>query len=141
MARAVKRSIGVEKSEDSFGEKRMKRFGIIKPLAFSFFIIWILIGLFVLAFIVQGTRRGMFDYVLFGKVPQSQAGPNVEAPKETSLPKIGTINIACAEKALKPESIQKLVGEFDYDINKLEANEKTEFEKCILAPPQASPTS
>lgn len=141
MARAVKRDYEYEKSATGIRGGRLRRIGLIKLLAFGFFVIWILIGLFVMAFIVQGTRRGMFDYVLFGKVPKAQEAPQVQAPTETALPKIGTINIACAEKALKPESIQKLVGEFDYDITKLEASEKTEFEKCIVAPPQASPTS
>lgn len=114
---------------------------VIKLIAISYLVIWVLIGLFVLTFIVQGTRKGMFDYVLFGKAPQTPAGAQATAPTETDLPKIGTINIACAEKALKPESIQKLVGEFDYDINKLSSDEKTEFEKCIVKPPAASPTS
>ena len=119
----------------------LKRLGVMRTLKFIFLVLWILIGIFVLAFIVQGTRRGMFDYVLFGKVPQSGQTPNVEAPTETELPKIGKINIACAESALKPESIQKLVGEYDYDISKPEPTEKTAFEKCIVAPPQPSPTS
>lgn len=140
MARGVKRTEESEKSEEVIGGGRFKRFGLIKLLAFVFFVVWILIGLFVLAFIVQGTKRGMFDYVLFGKVPQAQQAPNVETPTETTLPKIGKINIACAEKALKQESIQKLVGEYDYDITKLEAAEKTEFEKCIVEKPQSSPT-
>ena len=140
MARAVKRDIEIEKSDDSVGKGRLRRLGFIKLLAFVFFVIWILIGLFVAAFIVQGTRRGMFDYVLFGKVPQAQETPQVQAPTETTLPKIGKINIACAEKALKPESIQKLVGEYDYDLSKLTASEKTEFEKCIVEKPKSSPT-
>lgn len=141
MAKAVKKDSSTENSGEKYHAGRLKKLASIKLLAFVFFIIWILIGIFVLAFIVQGTRRGMFDYVLFGKVPQAQEAPQAQAPTETTLPKIGTINIACAEKALKPESIQKLVGEFDYDITKLEASEKTEFEKCIVAPPQPSPTS
>lgn len=141
MAKPIKRDEETEKSDRVLRGGKLRKVGLIKLLAFVFFVIWILIGLFILTFIVQGTKRGMFDYVLFGKVPQAQQAPNVEAPKETSLPKIGTINIACAEKALKPESIQKLVGEYDYDITKLEASEKTEFEKCIVAPPQPSPKS
>lgn len=141
MPRAVKRDESVNLSEVSLPKGRLRRFGLVKFLAVVFLVIWIFIGLFVSAFIIQGTKRGMFDYVLFGKTPQAQGSPQVQAPTETSLPKIGTINIACAEKALKPESIQKLVGEYDYDINKLEAAEKAEFEKCILAPPQPSPAS
>lgn len=144
MARSVKKLAKGENDEFNTGEGKLgplKKLGVMKPLKFIFLVIWILIGLFVLTFIVQGTKRGMFDYVLFGKVPQTQAAPQVEAPTETSLPKIGKINIACAEKALKPESIQKLVGEYDYDITKLSASEKTEFEKCILEKPQPSPTS
>lgn len=141
MASAARRDIEVPKPEGVFGKGKLRRIGQIKILAFIFLVIWILIGLFVLTFIVQGTKRGMFDYVLFGKVPQAQQAPNVEAPKETSLPKIGTINIACAEKALKPESIQKLVGEFDYDITKLSADEKTAFEKCIVEKPKESPSA
>lgn len=142
MARSVKKQANNDKGEISVDRGRLltlRRLGVIKPLKFMFLVIWILIGIFVLAFIVQGTKRGMFDYVLFGKVPQNSQAPSAEAPTETELPKIGKINIACAESALKPESIQKLVGEYAYDISKLEATEKTAFEKCIVAPPQPSP--
>lgn len=141
MARAVKPSPGGKSAWIIQKIRRLRSLAILKTLKFVFLVIWILVGLFVLAFIVQGTRRGMFDYVLFGKVPQTQQASNMEAPIETTLPKIGKINIACAEKALKPESIQKLVGEFDYDITKLTPGEKTEFEKCVTEPPQPSPTS
>lgn len=119
-----------------------RRAGIFKFLMTAYLIIWIAIGLFVVVFIVQSMRLGVFDYIIFGKGAkagvQQAAG---EVPTETTLPKIGKINISCAETALKPESIQKLVSEYDYDINKLTAEEKTAFEKCIVEAPQGSPTS
>lgn len=115
--------------------------GILKILALIYLVIWIFVGGFFTLYIVQGFRLGMFSYLLSSKPPQAQQAPNVEVPTETTLPKIGKINIACAEKALKPESIQKLLGEYDYDINKLSAEEKTEFEKCVIEKPTPSPTS
>lgn len=119
-----------------------RRAGIFKFLVTAYLIIWIAIGLFVAVFIIQSMRLGVFDYVIFGKGAkagsQQAAG---EVPTETTLPKIGKINISCAETALKPESIQKLVSEYDYDINKLTAEEKSAFEKCIVEAPQASPNS
>ncbi len=141
MARAARKKTDILNEEVTVSKGRFKKLEVIKSLVFVFLIIWIFIGLFVSTLLALGFKRGMFDYVLFGKVPQAQQAPNVEAPTETTLPKIGKINIPCAEAALTPESIQKLVGEYDYDITKLAPEEKTEFEKCIVEPPQATPSS
>lgn len=142
-------AISTRRKEEDLGMKGTqimgaseRRAGIIKFLLTAFLVIWIAIGLFVVVFIVQSMRLGVFDYVIFGKGAQAGTPQTAgEVPTETTLPKIGKINISCAETALKPESIQKLVSEYDYDINKLSSEEKKAFEKCIVETPQASPKS
>lgn len=141
MSPATKKPTEEEESKNMWGHGKSKMGKAVKLVALVYLVVWVLIGIFVLAFIVKGTQKGMFNYVLFDKTPPAQAAPQGEVPTETDLPKIGTINIACAEAALTPESIQKLVGEYDYDITKLNADEKSSFEKCIVKPPVATPAS
>ncbi|MCR4325038.1 MAG: hypothetical protein NUV69_05115 [Candidatus Curtissbacteria bacterium] len=100
---------------------------MLVSLAAIFFIIWIVIGVFVLFIIFQGLRSGAFS----GLGSQSPAsGQEVQAPTETELPGIGKVNIECVQGALSPESIQKLLE--NNDVKVLTAEEKQKFDACIV---------
>lgn len=116
-----------------------KNFKILNFLATVFFIIWILIGLFVLLILADGFKRGAYSG-LFGKQTQEQPTQTSQPPQEVDLPGIGKINVACAESTLSDESIQKIVTE--ESTKSLTDDEKTNFEKCIVEPaPSPTPTS
>ena len=125
------------KKQDS-KETKSKYHKVLMALAAVFFSIWILIGIFVLLLLADGFKRGAYQGLLGGQSQQEQPQAQVpEAPQEVDLPGIGKINVACAQEALTDESIQKIVTEGSTE--SLTAEEKTNFEKCIVAPP-ASPT-
>lgn len=139
-ARKPKTDSVLEEGDFQKEKPRFKKVGVIKALAVIYFVLWIVIGIAALGLMYQFSKGKLDNYVIFSKIPaQSQSQASAEAPTETTLPKIGKINIACAESALKPESIQKLIK--DYDINVLTAEEKTAFEKCIVEKPQGSPAA
>lgn len=97
-------------------------------LAAVFLGTWILIGLFILVFIVQGQRRGAFSGLTgAGSAAQTQTQ---QVPTETEIPGIGKVNIACVQSALSPESIQKLLSAGN--ISALASEEKTRFEACLV---------
>ena len=118
---------------------QVRHFKILHVLAAVFFIIWILIGIFVLLLLADGFKRGAYQG-LFGKQNQQQQTQAPQTPTDVDLPGIGKVNVECAQSTLKDESIQKIVTE--ESTKSLTDQEKAEFEKCIAEPaPSPTPTS
>ncbi len=111
---------------------------VIKFLAFLFFFIWILVGLFFLVFIYGNFRQGAFRNLFSKAQPQASQG-QMQAPTETTLPGIGKVNIACVQSALSSDAIQKIVT--DGNTYKLTDAEKSKFEPCIVEKEQATPSA
>ena len=115
-----------------------KWFRFVSLLASLFFIIWIAIGIFIAIIFVQGMRNGAFSGVLGGRpAPQAQ-DQTTPAQQEATISGIGKVNVACVQGALSDESIQKLLEA--RDVNVLQGEEKTNFEKCIIAKASPVPT-
>lgn len=106
----------------------------LQVLATLFFVIWILVGLFFLAFIYGNFKQGAFK-ALFAK-RSTQAPTQVDAPTETTLPGIGKVNISCVQ-ALGNETIQKILSSGTKDLT---SEEKTKFEPCIVEKEEAAPS-
>ena len=118
---------------------QIKNFKILHVLATVFFVIWILIGVFVLLLLADGFKRGAYQG-LFGKQSQEQQTQVPQPPTNVDLPGIGKVDAECAQSALADESIQKIVTE--ESTKSLTDQEKADFEKCIVEPaPSPTPTS
>jgi len=116
-----------------------KNFKILHALAAIFFVIWILIGVFVLLLLADGFKRGAYQG-LFGRQNQQQESQAPQPPTDVDLPGIGKVNVECAQSTLSDESIQKIVTE--ESTKSLTDDEKASFEKCIVEPaPSPTPTS
>ena len=116
-----------------------KNFKILHALAAVFFVIWILIGVFVLLLLADGFKRGAYQG-LFGRQNQQQQTQAPQTPTDVDLPGIGKVNVECAQSTLSDESIQKIVTE--ESTKSLTDDEKASFEKCIVEPtPSPTPTS
>lgn len=115
---------------------KVRHFKILHVLAAVFFVIWILIGIFVLLILADGFKRGAYQG-LFGKQSQQQQAQTPQPPSEVDLPGIGKINVECAQSTLTDESIQKIVTEESTE--SLTEAEKASFEECIVEP-ASSPT-
>ena len=116
-----------------------KNFKILHALAAVFFVIWILIGIFVLLLFADGFKRGAYQG-LFGRQSQEQQTQAPQMPTDVDLPGIGKVNVECAQSALTDESIQKIVAE--ESTKSLTADERASFEKCIVEQaPSPTPTS
>ena len=116
-----------------------KNFKILHALAAVFFVIWILIGVFVLLLLADGFKRGAYQG-LFGRQNQQQESQAPQPPTDVDLPGIGKVNVECAQSTLSDESIQKIVTE--ESTKSLTDDEKASFEKCIVEPaPSPTPTS
>ena len=117
-----------------------KNFKILHVLAAVFFVIWILIGVFVLLLLADGFKRGAYQG-LFGKQDKQEQQTQVPSPPtDVNLPGIGKVNVECAQSTLSDESIQKIVTE--ESTKSLTADEKASFEKCTVEPaPSPTPTS
>jgi len=123
-------------SNKAEAKKRPFLKNLFESLGILFYLIWILIGLFFSVFIVANIRQGAFKY-LFGSAPQSQQ--QMDAPTETALPGIGKVDIACVQKALSEEAIQKIIVE--KSTASLTDEEKVKFEPCVVEKESAaSPT-
>jgi len=117
----------------------VKNIKILHVLAVVFFVIWILIGIFVLLLLADGFKRGAYQG-LFGRQSQEQQTQTTQPPQDVELPGIGKVNVECAQSSLTDESIQKIVTE--ESTKSLNAEEKANFEKCIVEPaPSPTPTS
>ena len=117
----------------------VKNIKILHVLAVVFFVIWILIGIFVLLLLADGFKRGAYQG-LFGRQSQEQQTQTTQPPQDVELPGIGKVNVECAQSSLTDESIQKIVTE--ESTKSLSDDEKTNFEKCIVEPaPSPTPSS
>ena len=96
----------------------------IKILSFFFYLIWIIIGVFLIF-------QGVYTAVLSRKAPsQTQQTTDTQAPSEVDLPGIGKVNVKCVQGALSQESIQKILQE--ENTQSLQGEEKEKFEKCVV---------
>ena len=106
-------------------------------LSFVFYVLWILIGIFLLIVIYGQIKQGALTSI-FGST-QAPAG-EVSAPTETELPGLGMVNIECVQSSLEQASLQKLITEGP---EALTDDEKSKLEPCIVEAEssQSSPTS
>ncbi len=105
-------------------------------LSIVFHLQWILIGTFFLLLIVGQIRQGALKSIL----ASSNAGsPDVsQAPTETELPGVGTVNIECIKQALTTETIQKILQ--SGDTSTLTVDEKSKLDPCIVAAESPTPS-
>ena len=100
-------------------------------------LIWIFVGSFFSLTIVDNLKS-LAKQKALDKVG-GELNENV-APSEVMLEGIGNVNINCVQSKVKPESVQKAVG--DKTISNLPADEKAKLESCIVgleATPTANP--
>jgi cytoskeletal protein RodZ len=126
----------VESIKKSDGDKKPPLVKLIKVLAVIYFVIWILIGIFLLVFIYGNFKQGAFNG-LFAKPRPATQQQSQQAPTETSLPGVGMVNIACVQSSLSSDAIQKLVQ--TGDASKLTADEKAKLEPCITQKEETTP--
>lgn len=108
-------------------------------LATLFYSIWIVIGVFLILVIVSEVRQGALKSLISGPSQTQQPASSAQAPTETDIPGIGTVNIACVKSALSADSIQKILT--DGNISGLSSEEKTKFEPCVVAAASPIPAS
>lgn len=121
---------------------RPKLHKINDVLATLFYLLWIVIGAFFILTIAGEIRRGALNSIISGPAAGQQQVSDVQAPTETNIPGIGTVNIDCVKGALSTESISKILEAGNTSL--LSDEEKTKFEPCVVAitspNPSASPS-
>ncbi len=115
--------------------KTVKSIGSVLPTLF--YIIWILIGLFLLWFIYANYRLGAFDSLMQkSSSPSAQSQAAQQAPTETTIPGIGKVNINCVQTSLNQDAIMKIVQE--KSDKSLSSEEKKKLQACIVGTPDTS---
>ncbi len=122
----------VEKPKKSWGI-----FGLVYKvnliLALIFLVVWIFIGGF-FSFTIMENLKTMAKQ----KVTDTIGTPtNQSAPTETTMPGVGNVNIACVEKTVSTDTIQKVFA--DSGTKNLTPDEKTKLEACVVLSGQANP--
>lgn len=105
-------------------------------LAFTFYLVWIIIGLFVILLVFQGLKKSAFSGMLSSNNPYSAEQPQV--PAETDLPGIGRVNVDCVRTNLKTESIQKILE--SSSSAGLPEDENTKLDSCIVSGDASQPS-
>lgn len=131
--------------EKAVGKKQRRLLSIPKPsgkrihcvLSGTFYVLWIIIGLFAILLIIQSIRQGVLTG-LFGSSQQEQAVQE-QAQTETNIPGVGKVNIACVEQSLSPDTIQKIIT--DKGTSTLTNEEMNQLEPCIVEKAEASPSA
>ena len=110
--------------------KVVRGFGSVLPTVF--YVIWILIGLFLLWFIYVNFRLGAFDSLMRKPSVQGAQSQSQQAspPTETTLPGIGKVNIECVQTSLSQDAIMKMVEE--KSDKSLSEEDKTKLKTCIV---------
>lgn len=130
------KKLEVEKPSESY--KKPLLFKINGILALIFYIIWIIVGLFILLSIYSNIRQGAFSGLLNPGSQQAPASPQ-EPPNEATLPGVGLVKVDCVQNAISDETIQKIVQ--DGNTDSLTEEEKAKFEPCIVErEPSSSPS-
>lgn len=135
-------SLATDSVKSTFAKaKAVRSVGSVLPTIF--FIIWIVIGLFLLWFIYVNFKVGAFD-TLMGKSPANSAqsqSQQAQAPTETTVPGIGKVNIECVQTSLSQDAIMKMVQE--KSDKSLSADDKKKLQSCIVgtgSTTEATPT-
>lgn len=100
-------------------------------LSIVFYVIWILIGLFIIWFIFANFKLGAFDQLIGKPRASAQTQDQTQAPTETDVPGIGRVNIQCVQTNLQPDAIQKIVQ--DKSEKNLTDDEKKKLAECKVA--------
>lgn len=101
-----------------------------KILSLTFYVIWIVIGLFILMVIYSGVKQGAYSNLLSPKQEDVQPEVTNQSPTEVDIEGVGKVNVECTQKSLPNESIQKLVE--SKDINSLSTEDRQKFEQCLV---------
>lgn len=115
--------------------KKLTFTNVNRFLAFLFYLIWVLVGLYALLVVFANIRQGALKS-LFAKPPSQETSQAPQAPVETTIPGIGKVNIECIQSSLTPDEIQKIVQ--TGDDSKLTAEEKAKLEPCIIEKAEAT---
>ncbi len=100
-------------------------------LSIVFYVIWILVGLFFLWFIAANFRLGAFDQLMQPRPTASSQVPQADqAPEETTVPGVGTVNVSCVQANLGEDLIIKMVQ--DKGIQNFSDEEKAKLAPCIV---------
>lgn len=102
-------------------------------LVFVFLVVWIFIGIF-FSFTIAENLKAMASQKVSDKMSQ-EVGQSA-APTETDLPGIGKVNIACVQKNVSQDIIQKLFS--DKGVTGLTPEEKAKFDACKVAAQSSS---
>lgn len=103
--------------------------------ALVFLVLWILIGVF-FSFLIMENLKAMASQKVTDSIGTQT---NQSAPTETSMPGVGKVNIACVEKAVSSDTIQKVFT--DNGTNNLSADDKAKLEACVVPGGEATPTA
>lgn len=109
---------------------RPKLHKINDVLSTLFYLIWIIIGVFIVLMIIGEIRSGALKSIIGGPAANQQQVSDVQAPTETEIPGIGTVNIDCVKGALSTESISKILEAGN--TSGLSDEERTKFEPCVV---------
>ncbi len=118
-------------------KSRLSLKSITFSLSIIFFLIWIVIGAFLLVVIVQSLRQGAFAG-LFSSPQSTPTSAGSQEASQTLIPGIGLVDVNCVKQAISTDSIQKIVSEGS--TSSLSAEEKTKLEPCILQKEASSPS-
>ncbi|MBI3342512.1 hypothetical protein HY024_05310 [Candidatus Curtissbacteria bacterium] len=100
-------------------------------------LIWIFVGSFFGFTIVQQLKATVGQKV--DNTVQSVGGqPQSQAPTQTTIPGVGTVNIACVQKNVSTDTIQKVFS--DNGTKNLSADEKAKLDACVVPGGQATPS-
>jgi hypothetical protein len=115
--------------------------GIGSLLPTIFYVIWILIGLFLLWFIYANYRLGAFDSLIRKPSAASAQGQSqqAQAPTETTIPGIGKVNIECVQTSLSQDSIMKIVQE--KSDKSLSDDDKKKLSSCVVGSDSSAATT
>lgn len=100
-------------------------------LSIIFYIIWIIVGIFFVWFIFANFRAGAFDQLM--RPVSSASGPtaqNQQTPEETTIPGVGTVNVACVQSNLSEDLIVKMVR--DQGTSNFSDEEKAKLAPCVV---------
>ncbi len=105
---------------------------IVSILSIIFYLIWIMIGSFLVWFIIANFRLGAFDQLMRqGPSSPSQQMPQAQqTPEETTVPGVGSVNVNCVQKNLSEDLIIKMVQ--DKGTQNFTEDEKSKLAPCII---------
>jgi len=136
--KAPKEALEVPKPTKNLSPKGSLLHSLNQSLGTVFYLVWILIGLFLILSVIFNIRENGFKSFFNSSTPTPSTEQQGQTQTEATIPGIGRVKIDCVLQSVSQETLGKIQEKGN--TSTLTKEEKAEFEPCIVEKETPTPS-